>query len=154
MVKDLKEIGLWNNITLSYIQNNNGSLKDIDKFVSDNMDEVKDFRIANIPRLQRIQQKYKTMWEIPQKLFVDMAADRALYICQSQSLNIYLPDPTIDQLCKLHIYTAALGLKTGMYYLRANPVTNATKFGINETVKKFNKKKNIVCTETECTMCQ
>jgi ribonucleotide reductase alpha subunit len=64
---------------------------------------------------------YRTVWEIPQKSLIDMARDRAPYIDQSQSMNVFMEDPTNAKLSSMHMYTWSQGLKTGMYYLRTRP---------------------------------
>jgi ribonucleotide reductase alpha subunit len=73
---------------------------------------------------------YKTVWEIRQRTIVDMAAARGAFIDQSQSLNIFIAQPSFGQLTSLHFHTWKLGLKTGMYYLRTQPATRAQQFTI------------------------
>ena len=74
---------------------------------------------------------YKTVWEIRQKVIIDLAADRGAFICQSQSLNIHMADPTTPQLTSMHFYAWKAGLKTGMYYLRTKPRASAIQFTVD-----------------------
>ncbi|TAH20239.1 MAG: ribonucleoside-diphosphate reductase subunit alpha [Cytophagales bacterium] len=115
LLKDLIKLGLWNETMKNLIIQANGSVQ----------------QIAGIP--QRIKDLYKTVWEISQKTIIDMAADRAPYICQSQSLNIHLQDPNFGKLTSMHFYAWKKGLKTGMYYLRTKAASDAIKFSIDKT---------------------
>jgi ribonucleoside-diphosphate reductase alpha chain len=74
------------------------------------------------------------VWEIKQKTLIDMAADRGAYICQSQSLNLFVQDPTIAKLSSMHFYGWRRGLKTGIYYLRTKSAVQAIKFTVDPTV--------------------
>ncbi len=115
LLKDLIKLGLWNETMKNLVIQANGSVQNI----------------PNIP--QRIKDLYKTVWEISQKTIIDMAAERAPYICQSQSLNIHLQDPNFGKLTSMHFYAWKKGLKTGMYYLRTKAATDAIKFTIDKT---------------------
>lgn len=126
---DLKKLGLWNEHTVSVIQSNNGSLSSLRFIVRTKPQLFPEFN-GDHKQLKRIVNKYKTMYELPQKRLLKLAADRARYICQSQSTNIYISDPTEEQLLALHIYTMQLGLKTGMYYLRTCPATEPIKLTV------------------------
>lgn len=110
LVKDLIELNLWNDEIRNLIIKNMGSIATIE----------------TIP--QEIRDIYKTVWEIKQKVLIDMAADRGQYICQSQSLNIYMASPSFSQLTSMHFYGWKKGLKTGMYYLRTRPSANPIQF--------------------------
>jgi ribonucleoside-diphosphate reductase alpha chain len=114
LLKDLIKLGLWNETMKNLIIQANGSIQ----------------QIPNIP--QRIKDLYKTVWEISQKTIIDMAADRAPYICQSQSLNIHLQDPNFGKLTSMHFYSWKKGLKTGMYYLRTKAAADAIKFTVDK----------------------
>ncbi len=114
LLKDLIKLGLWNETMKNLIIQANGSIQ----------------QIPNIP--QRIKDLYKTVWEISQKTIIDMAADRAPYICQSQSLNIHLQDPNFGKLTSMHFYAWKKGLKTGMYYLRTKAAADAIKFTVDK----------------------
>lgn len=112
LVRKLISIGLWNTEMKNEIMRNDGLISTIEK----------------IPK--EIRDVYKTMWEISQKCIVDMAADRQVYIDQSQSLNIYLRNPTLSQLTSMHFYGWSKGLKSGMYYLRTMPAAASIKFTV------------------------
>jgi ribonucleoside-diphosphate reductase alpha chain len=71
------------------------------------------------------------MWEIPQKALMDLAIGRGAYICQSQSLNLYLAEPNFSKMTSMHFYGWKNGLKTGQYYLRSRPARDAIKFTVN-----------------------
>ena len=86
-------------------------------------------RIEEIPA--EIRELYKTVWEIKQKLLIDMAADRGPYICQSQSLNLFVENPNFAKLTSMHFYGWKRGLKTGMYYLRTKAAAEAIKFTVS-----------------------
>lgn len=89
--------------------------------------------VQNIPEIpQRVRDVYKTVWEIPQRVILDMAADRAPYICQSQSLNVHIAEPNSKKLTSMHFYAWQKGLKTGMYYLRTRPKADAIKFTVDQ----------------------
>jgi ribonucleoside-diphosphate reductase alpha chain len=87
--------------------------------------------VAGIP--EDIQALFKTVWEIKQKTLIDMAAERGPYICQSQSLNLFLGDPDYRKLTSMHFYAWRRGLKTGIYYLRTRAVASAQKFTVEPT---------------------
>ena len=85
--------------------------------------------IPEIP--QNVKDLYKTVWEISQRTLIDMAADRGAYICQSQSLNLFVPSPNFAKLTSMHFYAWEKGLKTGMYYLRTKAAADAIKFTVD-----------------------
>jgi ribonucleoside-diphosphate reductase alpha chain len=88
--------------------------------------------VQNIPEIpQNLKDLYKTAWEISQKVIIDMAADRGAYICQSQSLNIFMENANFGKLTSMHFYSWKAGLKTGMYYLRTKAATDAIKFTVD-----------------------
>jgi ribonucleoside-diphosphate reductase alpha chain len=113
LVKDLIKIGLWNKEMKDNIIIGRGSIQ----------------HISEIP--EDIRNRYKTIWEISQRVIIDMAADRGAYICQSQSMNLYSPDPTFRKLSSMHFYAWSKGLKTGQYYLRTRPAAEAQQFSID-----------------------
>ncbi|KAJ3117519.1 Ribonucleoside-diphosphate reductase large subunit [Phlyctochytrium bullatum] len=113
LLKDLTELGLWDEGMKNRIIAENGSVQ----------------RIRGIP--EEVKRIYKTVWEISQKVIIDMAADRGAFIDQSQSLNIHLADPTYAKLTSMHFYGWKKGLKTGMYYLRTRPAVDAIKFTVD-----------------------
>src|SRR5688572_2706249 len=115
LMKDLIELGLWNETMRQKLIATNGSVQ----------------AIPEIP--QNIKDIYKTVWEISQKAIIDMSAERGAYICQSQSLNIHLKDPNFGKLTSMHFYAWKKGLKTGMYYLRSTAAADAIQFTLDKT---------------------
>jgi ribonucleoside-diphosphate reductase alpha chain len=88
--------------------------------------------VQNIPDIPNdIKGLYKTVWEISQKSIIDMAADRGAYICQTQSMNLFMTQPTHKKLTSMHFYSWKRGLKTGIYYLRSQAVAQAQQFSID-----------------------
>lgn len=116
LLKDLVREGLWNKDMRQKIMAANGSIQNINE----------------IP--QHLKELYKTAWEISQKAIIDQAADRGAYVCQSQSLNIFMENANFGKLTSMHFYGWEKGLKTGMYYLRTKAATDAIKFTIEKTV--------------------
>ena len=112
LMKELIEMGLWNTELKNNIIANNGSIQ----------------HIQNIP--EPVKLKYRTVWEIPMRHIIDMAADRGAFICQSQSLNLWQEDPNYNSLTSMHFYAWSKGLKTGMYYLRRRGKHKAQQFTI------------------------
>ena len=78
-----------------------------------------------------IRDLYKISWDLSMKSVIDMSADRGIYVCQSQSLNLWMEDPTNSKLTSMHMYSWKKGLKTGMYYLRRRAVAKAQQFSID-----------------------
>lgn len=111
LVKELMQLGLWSKELKNEIIRNNGSVQSL-----------------NVP--QRIKDLFKTSWEISTRVIIDMAADRGAFICQSQSMNLFVEDPTNSKLSSIHMYAWKKGLKTGMYYLRTRPKAKAIQFTI------------------------
>lgn len=114
LLKDLVKLGIWNDSLKNKIIAANGSIQNIDE----------------IP--QNIKDLYRTVWEIPQRAIIDMAADRGAYICQSQSLNLFIQNPNFAKLTSMHFYAWEKGLKTGMYYLRTKAAADAIKFTVDQ----------------------
>ncbi len=114
LLKDLVKLGIWNNALKNKVITANGSIQ----------------HIAEIP--QTIKDIYKTVWEIKQKVLIDMAADRGAFICQSQSLNLFMQEPNVAKITSMHFYSWEKGLKTGMYYLRTKSATDAVKFTVEK----------------------
>lgn len=112
LLKDLVDLNLWNDDMKTRIIFHNGSIQAIDE----------------IPA--HIKEIYKTVWEIKQRNIIDMAADRGAYICQSQSLNLFVDAPSASKLTSMHFYGWKKGLKTGMYYLRTQAATQAVQFTV------------------------
>tara|TARA_B110000208_G_scaffold90010_1_gene113420 strand:+ start:185 stop:2464 length:2280 start_codon:yes stop_codon:yes gene_type:complete len=116
LVKKLNELGIWSMELKQKIIKNDGSIQNLEEIPKD------------------IQNIYKTVWEISQKVLIDQAADRGIYVCQSQSLNLFIKQPSFQQLTKMHFYSWKKGLKTGLYYLRTQPKTKTQQFTIEEPV--------------------
>jgi ribonucleoside-diphosphate reductase alpha chain len=117
LVNDLEKEGLCNNSAIEYIKVKNGSVQGFSQYIASNPNLFPNFS-GNQSRILFLEKKYKTMWEIPQRLFLKLAADRSRYIDQSSSTNIYIRDCTDEKLSACHLYANMLGLKTLMYYLR------------------------------------
>lgn len=115
LLRDLTERGLWSDDMKNQIIAQNGSIQNVDGIPSE------------------LKALYKTVWEISQKVVIEMAADRGAYIDQSQSLNIHIAEPNYGKLTSMHFYAWKQGLKTGMYYLRTKPAANAIKFTVDKT---------------------
>ncbi len=89
--------------------------------------------VQHIPGIpQHIKDLYKTVWEIKQRTLLDMSADRGAYICQSQSLNIFMEEPNFGKLTSMHFYAWKKGLKTGMYYLRTRAAADPVQFTVQK----------------------
>ncbi|PUZ30277.1 ribonucleoside-diphosphate reductase alpha chain [Chitinophaga costaii] len=114
LLHDLVELGLWDNDMKNRIISANGSIQGINEIPSN------------------IKELYKTVWEIKQRTLIDMAADRGAYICQSQSLNLFVDTPTTAKLTSMHFHAWKSGLKTGMYYLRTQAATQAVQFTVEK----------------------
>ena len=119
LVEDLKKIGLWSKEMKDLMVKANGSVQNI----IDIPDDIKEL--------------YKTVWEMSQKTIIDVAADRGVYIDQSQSMNLFVESPTVSKLSSMHMYAWKTGLKTGMYYLRSKAKARPIQFSL----------------EAECAMC-
>ncbi|XP_063981815.1 ribonucleoside-diphosphate reductase large subunit-like [Diachasmimorpha longicaudata] len=125
LLKDLTERDLWDDHMKNLIIAHNGSIQDIEE----------------IP--EELKTLYRTVWEIPQRMILKMAADRGAFIDQSQSLNVHMANPTTERLTSMHFYGWKAGLKTGMYYLRTKPATNAIQFTVDKTRLRANKPANV-----------
>ena len=123
LLKELLDMGLWNDVMKQKIIANNGSIQQLDE----------------LPVQMR--NRYKTSWELSQKILIDMAADRGAYICQSQSLNLFVADPNYAKLTSMHFYGWKKGLKTGCYYLRTKAPVAAQKFTVEPTLINEDEKK-------------
>jgi ribonucleotide reductase alpha subunit len=129
LMRDLMELGLWNEQIKNNIILNKGSVQ----------------QLTMLP--EHLRNKYKIVWEIPMKHIIDMSADRGAYICQSQSLNLWMEDPIYNKLTSMHFYAWEKGLKTGIYYLRRKAKHNAQQFTIEP------ESNNTENSETICEMC-
>lgn len=114
LMKDLSDRGLWTDAIKNRIIADGGSIQ----------------RVPGVP--DSLKELYRTVWEIPQRAIIDMAADRGAFVDQSMSLNIHIAEPTYGKLTSMHFYGWKKGLKTGMYYLRTRPAADAIKFTVDQ----------------------
>jgi len=138
LMKDLIKLGLWSESIKNNIIANKGSVQ----------------QITTIP--EHIRNKYKIVWEIPMRHIIDMSADRGAFICQSQSLNLWVEDPTYNILTSMHFHSWSQGLKTGIYYLRRKAKHQAQQFTLEpEKMKNKNHENNGENNEEDeiCDMC-
>jgi ribonucleoside-diphosphate reductase alpha chain len=115
LLHDLIGLGLWDNQMRNRLMASNGSIA----------------TFTDVP--QHLRDLYKTVWEISQKVVIDMAADRGAFICQSQSMNLFVEDVNHGKLSSMHFYAWSKGLKTGMYYLRTKAARDAIQFTVDKT---------------------
>jgi ribonucleotide reductase alpha subunit len=149
LIKDLLDIGLWNLEMKNKILMASGSIQDIQEIPED------------------IRALYKTVWELKQKVLIDQSADRGIYVCQSQSLNLFVEEPDLNKLTMMHFYAWNKGLKTGIYYLRTRPKAKVSAFTLdtssagntsntsNSTMNTVNSSPMFACTREnkDCLMC-
>jgi ribonucleoside-diphosphate reductase alpha chain len=146
LITDLVKLGLWNKDMKNKIIINDGSIQ----------------AIQEVP--EELRNLYKTSWELKQKVLIDQSADRGAFVCQSQSLNLFLEDPDFKKLSSMHFYSWQRGLKTGIYYLRTRAKAQAQKFTIDPLLQKFTNLRgsqtsdkkdanSIIEEEQECTFC-
>lgn len=114
LLKDLTKLNLWDSTMKNKLMASNGSIQNINEIPQD----IKDL--------------YKTAWEISQKVLINQAADRGAFVCQSQSLNLFMENANFAKLTSMHFYGWKAGLKTGMYYLRTKAATDAIKFTVDK----------------------
>jgi len=127
LMSDLMELGLWNSDMIDMIKYYEGSIQNI----------------PDIP--ENIKEIYRTVYEIDQQAIIDMSADRGPFIDQTQSLNIHIAEPDFAKLNSCHFHAWKKGLKTGMYYLRSKPASEASKFGIDvDTIRMIEKRDGII----------
>ena len=127
LIEELIQLGLWNDKIKNNIIANHGSIQQLE-FIPD---EVKD--------------KYRTVWEIPMRGLIDMSADRGAFVCQSQSLNLWLEDPNYNTLTAMHFYSWQKGLKTGIYYLRRRGKHQAQQFTIEPEKTQHSNYEEEIC---------
>jgi ribonucleoside-diphosphate reductase alpha subunit len=133
LIADLQAAGMWNEGVKNNIVANKGSVQHIGGLS------------------EHLKRKYCTVWEIPMKHVIDMAADRGAFICQSQSMNLWMEDPNYAALTSMHFYAWSKGLKTGMYYLRRKARHQPQQFTIEPEAKKGEKEEK--GEDEGCTMC-
>jgi ribonucleotide reductase alpha subunit len=127
LMRELIQLGLWNEQTKNNIIANKGSVQQLTMLS------------------EHVRNKYKIVWEIPMKHVIDMAADRGAFICQSQSMNLWVEDPTYNTLTSMHFYSWKKGLKTGIYYLRRKGKHQAQQFTIEPEKKDVAEEKDEIC---------
>lgn len=127
LIEELIQLGLWNDKIKNNIIANHGSIQQLE-FIPD---EIKD--------------KYRTVWEIPMRGLIDMSADRGAFVCQSQSLNLWLEDPNYNTLTAMHFYSWQKGLKTGIYYLRRRGKHQAQQFTIEPEKTQHSNYEEEIC---------
>jgi len=127
LMKELIQLGYWNEQIKNNIIANKGSIQ----------------QLSILP--EHFKNKYKIVWEIPMKHLIDMAADRGAFICQSQSLNLWMEDPTYNSLTSMHFYSWKKGLKTGIYYLRRKAKHQAQQFTIEPETKEQTEERDEIC---------
>jgi ribonucleoside-diphosphate reductase alpha chain len=135
LMKELISLGQWNEKIKNNIIANKGSIQ----------------QLTHLPL--HIRNKYKIVWEIPMKHLIDMAADRGAFICQSQSMNLWMENPTYKSLTSMHFYSWKKGLKTGIYYLRTKSKHQAQQFTIEPENKQLNKLDDDEDDDEPCKMC-
>ena len=131
LIRELIDLGVWNEDLKNNIILNKGSIQHLDMIPIE------------------IREKYKIVWEIPMKHLIDMSADRGAFICQSQSLNLWLEDPNYSTLTSMHFYSWNKGLKTGIYYLRRKAKHQAQQFTIEPTMDQQEEEDKL----TDCELC-
>jgi ribonucleotide reductase alpha subunit len=147
LINDLVTLGIWNKDMKNKIIINDGSIQNID----------------DIPK--EMKELYKTAWELKQKVLIDQSADRGVFVCQSQSMNLFIEDPDFKKLSSMHFYSWQKGLKTGCYYLRTRSRAQAQKFTIDPNLVKLTnlkqsnnesilqKPREVVCHGDVCEYC-
>jgi ribonucleotide reductase alpha subunit len=113
LVRDLTDRGLWTPAMKNEIIARDGGIQDIASFPDD------------------LKPVYKTVWDLSMKTVIDMAAARGAYVCQSQSMNLFVAEPTFKKLSSMHFHSWKRGLKTGMYYLRTKPAARAVQITVD-----------------------
>jgi ribonucleoside-diphosphate reductase alpha subunit len=131
LLKDLIGLGLWNDDLKQELMAENGSIQNIDGIPAD------------------LKELYKTVYELSQKVIIDQSADRGAYICQSQSLNLFVENPTFSKLSSMHFYGWQKGLKTGMYYLRSKAAVDPIKFTLDNKHQRIQSDQTVPTEEQE-----
>jgi ribonucleoside-diphosphate reductase alpha chain len=135
LVADLIRLNLWNESTKNEIIRGGGSIQGI----------------SSIP--EDIRSRYRTVWEMSMRPIIDQAADRGAYICQSQSLNLFIASPTVGSVNSMHFYAWQKGLKTGMYYLRSKPASSAKIITVEEKPQEDEELACSLANPEACQMC-
>lgn len=144
LVKDLRELGLWNTTTVRNIIDNRGSMQRLPPPEDP----------SKLERFNYLKLKYLTVFEIPQQATLQMSVDRARFICQTQSQNCFMAKPTKTKLNAYHFYGWQRGIKTGMYYLRQKATTDPINVSASTMAVEIKKEQKMVCTDEVCIVCQ
>jgi ribonucleoside-diphosphate reductase alpha chain len=139
LINDFEKIGIWGEDLKNEIIYNEGSVQNIN--FNNYLDQEDKRYNSKVKRLEHLIQKYKTIWEISQKDLISMAADRAPFIDQSQSMNIYMSNPTLSKISSSHFYGWEQGLKTLCYYVRTKAISTGAKH-LAVDISKMEKPKN------------
>lgn len=134
LMRDLVKLGLWNDKVKNEVFASNGSIQSIEEIPDD------------------IKLLYRTVWEIKQKSLIDMSADRAPYVCQTQSLNLFIENPSFSKLTSMLFHAWKMGLKTGMYYLRTKAAAEAIKFTLNKETEEIGGSKKSILEGGSCSL--
>ena len=169
-VDDMLDLNILNKKMIDFINSENGSIQNIHFLITDNQDFFPklswkgDGKNRKLPaeylkKIMNLRKVYKGMFEISPFCTARQARQRGIYVDHSQSLNVYIGEPNEDKLKAYHNICDQMGLKTGMYYLRANPAAQTGRFTVSLDVKKYKsklseRKKNFVCAEDSCVMCE
>lgn len=137
LIKDFEEIGIWCEDLKNEIIMNDGSIQNVN--FNNYLDSESKNYLKNVKRIEHLLLKYKTIWEIAQKDLIDMAADRAIFIDQSQSMNLYMSNPTLSKLTSAHFHSWSKGLKTLCYYVRTKAISTGAKHLALDISKVSNK---------------
>jgi ribonucleoside-diphosphate reductase alpha chain len=143
LIADLVKLNIWNKDMKNKLMITDGSIQSIPEIPDD------------------LKALYKTSWELRQKVLIDQSADRGAFVCQSQSLNLFLEDPDFKKLSSMHFYSWQKGLKTGIYYLRTRAKAQAQKFTVDPSMVKLTNikvadtptPKTVVCDGDVCEYC-
>jgi ribonucleoside-diphosphate reductase alpha subunit len=136
LINDLISLGLWGDDMKNEIVKYGGSIQSI----------------TSIP--EEIRRRYRTVWEMSMRPIIDQAADRGAYICQSQSMNLFIASPTVGSVNSMHFYAWQKGLKTGMYYLRSKPASMAKAITVEEKEKEPEVEEVLACSLANPESCQ
>ena len=150
------EIGVWNQKMVDFVVGCRGTIRYIDRFIRDFPQYFPNFN-GDWKRLTFLKKKFKTMFEISQKVVCQHARQRGIYVDQSQSMNIYLREASTEKLKALHQYSKKCLLKTQIYYLRQVPDAESAQFTLSSEMRnyisKFDLDEEGQCNEDVCLMC-
>lgn len=134
LIQDFEKLGIWGEDLKNEIIMNDGSIQNIN--FNNYLDTEEKNYDKKVQRIEHLIKKYRTVWEIPQRSLIDMAADRAPFIDQSQSMNLYMSNPSVSKISSAHFYSWSKGLKTLSYYLRTKAISTGAKHLAMDIEKK------------------